>query len=281
MNYKDMFVESKLAEPLKKAELYDYIKQAREGDLEARDKVITHNIRVVLDRVLKKFEKVPCEKKDLISIGIIGLVKAVDTFDITNNFEFYTYASKCVDNEIIAFMRKSKKYLNDTSLSQPILYYKDGDKLSIEDTLMDENSDFIIDIEKRELMLEIRKQVDMLSGREREIIKLYFGFYDDKQYSQEEIGSIMGLPISSISKIIHQAGYTIGRNLEKQNLIEKKANIKYLFTLKRTTRKKKDKTEKLPKLQTIYEYFNKYSKEQVDEMLDKLIDNDRELVLLR
>ena len=282
MNYNDIFIKSKLPKPLKKEELFECIRQAREGSLEARDKVITYNIKLVLNQVLKKFANAPYEKKDLVSIGTIGLVKAVDTFDITKKFDFSTYAIRCINNEILMFMRKGKRYLEEESLDQPIGSDKDGKELRVEDTIADEDADFVEDVVKRESLLEVRRQVDILEGRDKEIVKLYFGFYDDKQYSQEEIGNMMGLSCSYISRIINRVVNAIGKKLEEQNLIERVEKRKRVSTVKGNSKKRKDSAEKMAKeLQTIYEYFNQYTREQVDEMLGKLTEEEKLLITLR
>ena len=165
MDYSDIFIGNKLPKPLEKEELFEYIKKANLGDLEARDKVIIHNMRLVLNQVLGKFANAPYEKKELVSIGIVGLVKAVDTFDVTKKIEFATYAIRCINNEILMFIRKGKRYLEEESFEQPIFSNKDGDEIKLEDTIIDEKCNFTKDIERREVLLEIRKQVDMLEER--------------------------------------------------------------------------------------------------------------------
>jgi len=142
MEYNDIFIESKLPKPLNKEELYECIIQAREGNLEARNKVVIHNIKLVINQVLKKFVDTPYEKKELIAIGTIGLIKAADTFNIEKNLLFATYATRCIDNEILMFLRKGKKYLEDESFDNPISSKEDGNELKIEDIIADKNIDY-------------------------------------------------------------------------------------------------------------------------------------------
>lgn len=214
----DMFIDQKLPAPLNNEELLECIRCARNGNLEARDEIIIHNIKLVLSLVLKKIANVPYEKKELVSVGIIGLIKATDTFDITKNFNFSTYAVSCINNEILTFTRKGKKFLREESLKQLIVSDSEGKKLSIEDTIAAEDADFAEDVINKEFLLEVRRQVDMLADRDREIIKLYFGFYDGKQYSQKEIGSMMGLDQSYVSRIIKRVVNVIGKKLEAEDV---------------------------------------------------------------
>lgn len=109
MNYEELFIESKLLKPLPKKELYSYLEQCKQGNLKTREQIIIHNIRLVLNQIIKKFANTSYDKKELVSIGIIGLVKSVDTFDLDKKFEFTTYAIRCIDNEILMFLRKAKK----------------------------------------------------------------------------------------------------------------------------------------------------------------------------
>lgn len=221
MSYNDIFIEDNLPEALGKEELLECLKQAKEGNKEARDKAIIHNIRLVLNQVFIYFYNAPYEKKDLASIGNIGLIKAIDTYDIEKDISFSTYATRCINNEIRMFIRKQKKNLKNQSLNQPINYDSKGNELRVEDTILDEKVNFTEDAEKQELLLEIRKQVNMLKDRDKEIIKLYFGFYDDKCYTQQEISTKIGISRPYVAKIIKRTLYLLKSNLEQEKLIEK------------------------------------------------------------
>ena len=191
MSYKDLFVSDELPDTLNKEEALEYLKRTRNGDSAAREKVITHNIKLVLKRVSKKFLNVDYEKKELVSIGIVGLINAVDTFDVTKEIEFSTYASKCIDNEIFMFLRRLKIQKQEQSIQDSIGTDKDGKELRVEETIADENSDFVTESLNKELLREVRKEFEKLVGRDREIIKLYFGFYNNTQYNQKEISKIL------------------------------------------------------------------------------------------
>lgn len=219
MNYNDIFIESKLPKPLKKEELFEYIRQAREGNLEARDKVITHNIKLVLNQVLKKFANAPYEKKDLVSIGTIGLVKAVDTFDITKKFDFSTYAIRCINNEIYMFLRQVRKTYNLDSLDKIISTDKVGHEMLLKDKVSDDY-DMEEEYVNEEVYQIIRKIVDALPTREQEIIKMYFGFYDNKLYKQHEIAEMFNLSQSYVCRLIKKIVNKIALELVEKGIVE-------------------------------------------------------------
>ncbi len=153
MKFNDLFIDSNLPKPLENEELYINYTKMKNGDIEARKNIIIHNIRLVKSEVLKRFSNCLYDLNELISIGLIGLIKSVDTFDITKKLQFSTYATKCIDNEIRMFMRKSDNYnyVNHVSLNQPIKIDKDGRELFVEDTLEDYNSDFVTEYENNEV----------------------------------------------------------------------------------------------------------------------------------
>ena len=271
--YDDELFIDKLPKSLSKEELQILIKQAKDGSKEARDKLITHNIRLVLYEINTKFKNVNYDKKDLVSIGNLGLVKAVDTYDLSKKFEFSTYAARCIDNEILMFLRKIKKdsRVNINSLNDIIFDGKDGSEIKLEDQLSDDR-DLVEECENAEIYKAIREIVKDLPGRDREIIRLHFGFYNDKIYTQNEIANKFHLNQVRVSRIIAKNVKQIGEILDSKGLIE-------LRSIKHNLRKESE--EEMKKLQTIYEYFKEYTKEQVDEMLTKLTEKERELVMIR
>ena len=208
MNYDDLFIESKLPNPLNNKELISYFEKMRAGDKLAREIIIRHNIKLVLNQILKKFGNSQYEKKELVSIGLIGLVKSVDTFDISKDKQFSTYATRCIDNEILMFMRKGKKYSKEQSL----------------DTLSDETADFVAEYERKESIKIIRELVNELEGREKEIILLYFGFYDDKQYTQEEIANIFDISRAYVQRLIQNTLNNLSIKLNQKGIVEKNIN---------------------------------------------------------
>lgn len=277
MKFNDLFIDSNLPKILKKEEIYDYFEKMKNGDKIAREKIINHNIRLVINEVLKKFPNSPYDLKELISIGLIGLIKSVDTFDTTKELQFSSYSTKCIDNEILMFMRKEKKYINDISLEQPIGTDEEKKELKIEDTLCDGNSDFVAELvskyEDIESYKAIRTVINELPERARNIIIKYFGFENDIPMTQKAIAKELQLSQSYVSRIIKCAVKDISIQLKALGIIEK--------TYKQKEKSMEEAKQMPRKLQTIYEYFNNYTREQVDEMLSKLPEKEKELITLR
>ncbi len=273
MNNYELFIDGyRLPQPLIKDELDKLIKEACSGSKEARDKLIIHNIRLVLHEVTNRFRNIDYDKKDLVSIGSIGLVKAVNTYDITKEVKFATYAVRCIDNEILMFLRKVKHDKNIDSIDKVLFYGKDGSELKLEDILSDD-SDLVIDHENSETYKIIRQLINQLPDRDKEIIMLHFGFYNDRIYTQKEIADKFHISQSYVSRVITKIVNKLGKQLESVRVTE--LNIKPKVKLKEKTNRK------MKKLQTIYEYFKDYTREQVDEMLIKLSEEERALIILR
>ena len=262
----------KLPQPLPKDETYKLFQLAATGSEEARDKLITHNIRLVLYEVSNKFLNVDYDKKDLVSIGNIGLLKAINTYDVSKEFEFATYAARCIDNEILMFLRKLKKHQNTDSIDRVVFRDKDGSELKLEDKLSD-GSDLVEDHEQNETHNIIRKLVKKLPDRDKEIVMLHFGFYNDRIYTQKEIADKFNISQSYVSRLITKIVKRLGKQLEDVGVIE-------LHEKPKTKEKEKDKKE-MRRIQSIYEYFKDYTREQVDEMLSKLSEEEMALITLR
>lgn len=218
MKYDNIFAGYEV-KTLNKEELLEYFKEVLNGNTGARNIIISSNIKLVANRVFKKFPKTPYEIEELISIGLIGLMKAVDSFDIKKGYMFSTYASRCVDNEILMFIRKNKKHLKNDSLNRPLPIATD-DTITLEDTIMDLDSDFTLDIDNQELYEEIKRQVELLEGREKEVVKLYFGFYNNTKYKGTEIAEKLNISQPYVSKIISRTLVKIKNNLLELGLME-------------------------------------------------------------
>ena len=158
---------------------------------------------MILYKAAKKFRTVNYDKKDLISIGNVGLIKAVLTFDKSRNMEFASYAAKCIDNGILQFLRKLKKLQNIDSLDRTISKsgYKEGYVTTLGDITPSKN-DMIEEYDRKECYQIIREIVSNLPSQDRVIIMLYFGFYNDKFYTQAEIAMITSLSQSWVSRLI-------------------------------------------------------------------------------
>lgn len=220
------FIDVKLEKSLTKEQTKEYFKKYRNGDLNAREILITHNIRLVIYKVRTQFGTCPYDKEELVAVGIMGLIKAIDSFDIDRNIELTTYAVRCIENEIKMFMRKNNKYLVNESFDSII---DEETEFKLEKILYDENADFVSKYEDQELREHIIKIIDSLDERNREIMKLRFGFYGE-MYNQTEIGNLYHTSQSYISKIISKNIRKILNTLCDQQFIENN----YVKTKKRS-----------------------------------------------
>lgn len=226
MKLNDLFIDSKLPKPLSKEEIYDYFEKMKNGDMAAREKIINHNIRLVIIIVTKTFFNSPYDLKELVSVGLIGLIKSVDTFDVAKGLLFVTYSTRCIQNEILMFMRKGKKYIHDISLEQSLGKNEEGGKLKVADALSDINADFVSEYEDNELYQVIRKVVNDLPGRDKNIIIKHFGFENHKPMTQSEIANELGVSQSYVSRIIRRVLKMISVQLKVLGIIEVSYNQK-------------------------------------------------------
>lgn len=268
-----------VSQPLSKAKLYECFKNYQEGDLSARETIIKCNIRLVMSEVIRKFSQTGYEKEDLLSIGLIGLIKSVDTFDINRNYEFATYATRCIDNEILMFLRRGKKSFNDISLEDDVKVDDSGHALKIEDLICDINSDIELNHENKETYEIIRQILTTLPPREKEIIMLHFGFIDDKLYTQGEIALKLNLSQAHISRIIKKTLNNIRKRLTNDADIKVDSHPSNVGLVKFKSKEVEKSMGK--KLKSIYEYFKEYSETEIDNMLLKLTDEEKELIKFR
>lgn len=179
--------------------------EMKNGSKEAKNKLVEHNLRLVA-HIIKKYYSNSSEQDDLVSIGTIGLIKAVSTFNYEKGTKFATYAARCIENEILMYFRNKKKYAQDVSLSEQIDCDKDGNALSISDTMSDESysvSEFIEDkLRTENLYKTIAAE---LLPREREIIYMRYGLMGRKAYTQREIAKKLGISRSYVSRIEKKA----------------------------------------------------------------------------
>ena len=215
-----MFIDSNLPKPLTKVQIYDLFKKYHFGDISAKDEIIKHNIRLVINHVKKKFSNVQCDKNELVAIGLIGLFKSVDKFDISRDFEFVTYAARCIDNEILTFIKKENKYINNDSINESIKRNIDGEELTLSDTLVDDSLDFVTMYENSEIFKVVDQVVAQLPNREREIILLLFGFIDDKVYTQQEVAEKFHISQSHISRLKRRILEKLKNQLEENGVID-------------------------------------------------------------
>lgn len=190
--------------PLKPKEEMEYLKRSRSGDIEARNVLIEHNLRLVV-HIIKKYYANQKEQDDLISIGTIGLIKAVSTFDYEKGTRFATYASRCIENEILMYFRSKKKTAQDVSISEPIDTDKDGNALTLMDIMADESS-ILDDIELSLRAQQLHKAIERsLHGREKEIVLLRYGLCGRPELTQREVAKRLGISRSYVSRIEKKA----------------------------------------------------------------------------
>lgn len=166
----------------------------------ARQELITHNLRLVV-YIAKKFENTSTNVEDLISIGTIGLIKAVNTFCPSKNIKLATYASRCIENEILMFLRKSAQYKNEVSIDEPLNIDWDGNELLLSDILGTDDDVVSKNVETEAENLMLMEALDTLSDREKNIMCMRFGLDDGKEKTQKEVADIIGISQSYISRL--------------------------------------------------------------------------------
>ena len=203
-----------LPPPLTKEEEAKVFELMKTDDKKARDLLIVHNLRLVV-YISKKFESTGIGMDDLISIGTIGLIKAVKTFCIDKNIKLATYASRCIENEILMFLRKSSQRRNEISIDEPLHVDWDGNELLLSDILgsTDENLGAGIESEVEKELL--KHEIEKLSERERTIMEMRFGLGGRKEMTQKQVADIVGISQSYISRLEKRIIGSIKKNLEK------------------------------------------------------------------
>ena len=189
-----------LPPPLEKEEELKYIEKAQAGDTEARNILIEHNLRLVVF-LAKKYENTKIDLEDLVSIGTIGLIKGVNTYKLDKNIKLATYASRCIDNEILMYLRKTKKKRTEISFEDSLSFDADGNELHLEDVLGTEPDIVTKGLEKKLDKNMLYKEVKKLNKRDKDIIEYRYGLNGKKEMTQKEVASLMGISQSYISRI--------------------------------------------------------------------------------
>ena len=185
--------------PLKSKEEQEYILRMLDGDADARNVLIEHNLRLVM-HIIKKYYTKSADAEDLVSIGTIGLIKGVSTYRADKGVRLATYASRCIENEILMYFRGQKKSANDVSLSGSLDGESEGDGLSILDTIADD-ADMLEDLARQESITHVRSAVEReLNGREAEVIRLRYGLGGGEPLTQREVAQHMGISRSYVSR---------------------------------------------------------------------------------
>lgn len=203
-----------LLPPLSKDEEEIALNEYKLGSIEARNKLIEHNLRLVV-YVAKRYESNLYNLEDLISIGTLGLIKAISTFKADKNIKLATYASRCIDNEILMFLRKKTRMRQEVSLDEPLNRDKEGNELLIADILATEENEVVKSMYDEETKDSLREEIAKLRPRERQILSLRFGLDGQEELTQKEVAEFLGISQSYISR------------LEKKILKKLKVGLKY------------------------------------------------------
>ncbi len=190
----------KLPAPLSKEEEVKYVTLSIDGDERAKNKLIEHNLRLVVF-LAKKYENTGVDLEDLVSIGSVGLIKGVNTYKLDKNIKLATYASRCIDNEILMFLRKNKRRKTEVSFEDNLSYDSEGNELHLEDVLGTDS-----DIVTKELEHEVEKkmlykEIENLNERDKKIMILRYGLYDVDEMTQKDVANLLGISQSYISRI--------------------------------------------------------------------------------
>lgn len=202
---------------LSEEETQKLIIAAQNGDSRAKDKLVLYNTRLILSRLSKFYKQIVFDKGDLFSAGVIGLMNAINSFDVKKNIKFSTYATTCIENQMKKSIVEVTNELNIISLETPIRQ-EDGEDLKLEDILHDDNffEDEIVNKDTNSILVKL---IDELPEREREIVKMNFCFYGRK-YSLREIGSIYGVTYNRIGMILHRALRMLKNKIKREKLME-------------------------------------------------------------
>ena len=189
-----------LPPPLSTEKELDYLKKLEQGDKDAREELIVHNLRLVV-YIAKKFENTGIPIEDLISIGTLGLIKAVNTFRISKNIKLATYASRCIENEILMYLRKTNSIKAEVSYYEPLNVDWDGNELLLSDVLGSEPDEIYRYIEADDERSRLYRAVNSLGERERKIMTMRFGIGGGREYTQKEVADALGISQSYISRL--------------------------------------------------------------------------------
>ena len=189
-----------LPPPLAKEEELDCVLRAKQGDMAARNKFIEHNLRLVVF-LAKKYESTGYDLEDLVSIGSIGLIKGIETYKPDKNIKLATYASRCIANEILMYVRKNKKRKTEVSLEDSLTYDAEGNELHLEDILGTDDNIIFNEFSNKVDKEALKKELVKLSDREKLIMTLRYGLNNTEEFTQKEVAEKLGISQSYISRI--------------------------------------------------------------------------------
>ena len=190
----------KLPEPLTKEEEVNLVLKSMNNDELAKNKLIEHNIRLVVF-LAKKYENSGVDLEDLVSIGTIGLIKGINTYKLDKNIKLATYASRCIDNEILMFLRKNKRRKTEISFEDSLSFDSEGNELHLEDILGTENDIVTKNIESETEKTLLYQEISKLNERDKHIMVLRYGLYGSEETTQKDVATLLGISQSYISRI--------------------------------------------------------------------------------
>ncbi len=189
-----------LPPPLEEKEELELVIKTKNGDIEARNTLIVHNLRLVVF-IAKKFQSTKINIEDLISIGSMGLIKGVQTFNPDKNIKLATYASRCIENEILMFLRKNQRIKQEYSLDEVLSIDSEGNEMVLSDVLWSEEPESLEKLTSEEDKENLYKAINKLNKREKEIIIMRFGLFDHPEMTQKEVADALGISQSYISRL--------------------------------------------------------------------------------
>ncbi|MBQ9277739.1 MAG: RNA polymerase sporulation sigma factor SigK [Lachnospiraceae bacterium] len=191
--------------PLSQEEERHYLLLSKQGDIEARNTLVEYNLRLVA-HIVKKYQTAERNTEDLISIGTIGLIKAVNTYDIDKGNRLATYASRCIENELLMRLRQERKESREVSLYEPIGTDKEGNEISLMDIIKNDDENVLIDIIHNDNINYVSKIFDkVLDNREQKIIEMRYGLNGKDELTQKEVAKMLGISRSYVSRIEKKA----------------------------------------------------------------------------
>lgn len=239
------------------------------GDMDAKEKLVLHNLRLVIYIVFNKFYNVHVDFEELVSVGNIGLIKAINTFDILRELSFSTYAKTCIVNEILMFLRKVKHDSNLVSLDDPILTFNDRREFTYKELILDD-FDIIEDYENKDISIIVNECITKLSDIERECIIMNFGLYGQEKIKQDDIAEKLNHTQSYVSRLISNAINKIKAELYLMGIIEGVKDFNVINLV-----------DELESTFTIYQLLAPYTKEEIDNILSNLNEQEKLLIRLR
>lgn len=207
--------------PLSLEEEKQEFEKMKKGNMKAREKLISHNLRLV-SHIVKKYTN-SLEADDLLSVGTIGLIKAIDTFDYDKKVQLSTYAARCINNEILMLIRANKKHKNVVSLNSLTSNNEDDKDLELKDVLSSDDEEIFVQVEQNLMIQKIKKIItEKLDKREQAVVKLRYGIDCDKAYTQKEVATKLGISRSYISRIENKTLKIIKDEFDKDEMTKEK-----------------------------------------------------------